>query len=157
MTALMKLACTQYPDVVSLVEDIFGNSADLQSFIVDAEIVAVDASDGSLRTFQELSNRARRDVKLDDVTVSVCVFAFDLMYYNNEVSMYRTTSVPDGNAEGYIARSCWRSHSAFVELSCGRISHRIRRRKRSRLGLITFRVAKAKPAKRLWKSSGRQL
>ena len=100
-----------------MVEDIFGNSADLQSFIVDAEIVAVDASDGSLRTFQELSNRARRDVKLDDVTVSVCVFAFDLMYYNNEVSIYRKTSVPGGNFKGYIARSYWRSLSAFVELS----------------------------------------
>ncbi|KAJ3552205.1 hypothetical protein NM688_g4271 [Phlebia brevispora] len=38
---------------------------------------------------QELSNRARRDVKLDDVTVSVCVFAFDLMYLNGEILLER--------------------------------------------------------------------
>ncbi len=53
---------------------------------MDAEIVAIDALDGSIKSFQELSNRARRDVKLDDVKVSVCVFVFDLMYLNNEVS-----------------------------------------------------------------------
>ena len=79
------LAYLQYPDVISLVEDIFDNSAEIDSFIIDAEIVAIDPSDGSLRSFQELSNRARRDVKLDDVTVSVCVFAFDLMFLNDEV------------------------------------------------------------------------
>lgn len=68
-------------------EDIFASSAEIESFIIDAEIVAIDTDDGSLRSFQELSNRARRDVKLNDVTVSVCVFAFDLMYFNNEVSL----------------------------------------------------------------------
>ena len=55
------------------------------SFILDAEIVAINSNDGTLRTFQELSNRARRDVKLDEVTVSVCVFGFDLMYLNEQV------------------------------------------------------------------------
>lgn len=79
---------SQYPDVVSLVSDIFVNSAGIESFIIDSEIVAIDTTDGSLRSFQELSNRARRDVKLDDVTVSVCVFAFDLMYLNKEVGTH---------------------------------------------------------------------
>ena len=65
--------------------DIFANSADVDSFILDAEIVAINSNDGTLRTFQELSNRARRDVKLDEVTVSVCVFGFDLMYLNEQV------------------------------------------------------------------------
>ena len=65
----------------------FANSPETYSFIMDAEIVAIDPVDGSLKTFQELSNRARRDVKLDDVKVSVCVFAFDLMYLNEEVRM----------------------------------------------------------------------
>lgn len=64
----------------------FANSKTVQSLILDSEIVAIDPSDGSLRSFQELSNRARRDVSLDDVKVPVCVFAFDLMYLNEEVS-----------------------------------------------------------------------
>ena len=76
----------KYPDVVSLVDDILTNYDRVDSFIVDAEIVAIDPIDGTLRSFQELSNRARRDVKLDDVKVSVSVFAFDLMYLNNDVS-----------------------------------------------------------------------
>lgn len=66
-------------------ETIFAQSPNIQSFILDAEIVAVDPVDGSLKTFQELSNRARKDVQLDDVKVTVCVFAFDIMYLNGEV------------------------------------------------------------------------
>lgn len=67
----------------------FANSETVQSFILDSEIVAIDPTDGSLRTFQELSNRARRDVKVDDIKVPVCVFAFDLMYLNEEVRSLR--------------------------------------------------------------------
>ena len=72
--------------MVSLVDDIFSNSPDSETFILDAEIVAIDPTDGSLRSFQELSNRARRDVKLNEVKVSVSVFAFDLMYLDGEAS-----------------------------------------------------------------------
>jgi len=57
----------------------------ITSFIMDAEIVAIDSATGALKTFQELSNRARKDVNLKDIRVSVCVFAFDLMYLNEEV------------------------------------------------------------------------
>lgn len=78
---------TQYPDIVSLVAHIFSASPDLLSFIVDSEIVAIDPKTGTLRSFQELSNRARKDVQLEDVKVAVCVFAFDLMYLNGEVCL----------------------------------------------------------------------
>lgn len=77
----------QYPDVVSLVGEMYGNDSGLSSFVMDAEIVAIDPADGSLKTFQELSNRARKDVQLTDVKVSVCVFAFDLMYHNGVVRL----------------------------------------------------------------------
>ncbi|KAK0465632.1 ATP-dependent DNA ligase [Desarmillaria tabescens] len=40
-----------------------------KNFIMDSEITAIDPSDGSLRTFQELSTRARKDVNLADVQV----------------------------------------------------------------------------------------
>jgi DNA ligase-1 len=69
-----------------LVHQFFANSQDISSFIVDAEIVAINASGGSLMSFQELSNRARKDVKLHEIKVPVCVYAFDLMYLNGQVS-----------------------------------------------------------------------
>jgi DNA ligase 1 len=59
----------------------------VQSFIIDSEIVAIN-KDGSIATFQELSNRARKDVALHDVNVPVCVYAFDLMYFNGEASRF---------------------------------------------------------------------
>ena len=73
---------SQYPDVVSLASHIL-TSGTHESFIMDAEIVAVDA-DGNLKSFQELSNRARKDVSIDQVKVTVCVFAFDLMYLDKQ-------------------------------------------------------------------------
>jgi len=60
-------------------------SPSMTSFILDAEIVATDTKDGSLKTFQELSNRARTNVKLENVTIPVSVFAFDLLYLNGAV------------------------------------------------------------------------
>jgi DNA ligase-1 len=77
---------SQYPDVVSLIKCIFARASNLQSFIVDSEIVAIDPDSGSLRSFQELSNRARKDVEIRDIKIPVCVFAFDLMYLDGEAS-----------------------------------------------------------------------
>ncbi|KAI0254003.1 ATP-dependent DNA ligase [Lactifluus subvellereus] len=74
----------KYPDVVYLVQSFFAISQDISSFIVDAEIVAIDTSGDSLKSFQELSNRARKDVKFHEIKVSVCVYAFDLMYLNGQ-------------------------------------------------------------------------
>jgi hypothetical protein len=71
---------------VYLVQHFFAASPDISSFILDAEIVAINAEGGSLKSFQELSNRARKDVKLHEIKVSVCVYAFDLMYLNGQVS-----------------------------------------------------------------------
>lgn len=63
----------------------FGSTATTDPFILDSEIVAIDPNDGRLKSFQELSNRARKDVKLEDVKVAVCVYAFDIMYLDGEV------------------------------------------------------------------------
>ena len=37
--------------------------------------------------FQELSKRKRKDVKVEDIQVRVCLFAFDMLYLNGEVSV----------------------------------------------------------------------
>lgn len=72
---------------MSLFERIFETSPQTSSFIIDSEIAAIDPSDGDLRSFQELSNRARKEVQLQNVTIMVGVFAFDLMYLDGEVRM----------------------------------------------------------------------
>jgi len=74
----------KYPDVVLLVHHFLATSQEMTSFIVDAEIVAIDNSGNTLKSFQELSNRHRKDVKLHEIKVSVCVYAFDLMYLNGQ-------------------------------------------------------------------------
>lgn len=58
----------------------------ITSFTMDAEIVAVDKDTGAYRTFQDLSNRAKKDVKVEDIKVVVGVYAFDLMLVNDMVS-----------------------------------------------------------------------
>ena len=58
-----------------------------ESFVLDAEAVAVDKMTGKLMPFQELSKRKRKDVKVEDIQVRVCLFGFDLLYINGEVSV----------------------------------------------------------------------
>jgi DNA ligase-1 len=53
--------------------------------VLDAEAVAIDHKTGKLMPFQELSRRKRKDVKVEDIQVRVCLFAFDLLYLNGEV------------------------------------------------------------------------
>lgn len=53
--------------------------------MLDAEAVAIDLSTKKLMPFQELSKRKRKDVKVEDIQVRVCLFAFDLLYLNGEV------------------------------------------------------------------------
>lgn len=55
---------------------------------MDSEIVAIDSNTETLKSFQDLSSRARKDVSLADVMVPVCVFAFDMMFFNGEVRLY---------------------------------------------------------------------
>ncbi|EED78152.1 predicted protein, partial [Postia placenta Mad-698-R] len=80
----------KYPDIVLLVQGIFRSRPEVQSFIIDAEIAAINPVDGSIKTFQELSNRARKDVKVDEIKVPVCVFAFDLMCLDGEILLERS-------------------------------------------------------------------
>lgn len=60
------------------------DSPAIDSFIMDAEVVAIGAHEGELLPFQTLSNRSRKDVNLKEVKVKVGVFAFDLMYLDGK-------------------------------------------------------------------------
>ena len=72
-------------DVIKAVMIMLQDTPDLTSFIMDAEIVAIDPISGELKSFQELSNRARKDVNIKDIQVAVCTYAFNLTLLNGKV------------------------------------------------------------------------
>ncbi|KAF1973450.1 ATP-dependent DNA ligase [Bimuria novae-zelandiae CBS 107.79] len=78
----LEVMTDKYPDLVALVPKIRGEG--VSSFILEGEVVAIDRESGELKTFQTLSNRARKDVVIGSVTIDVCLFSFDLMYLNGE-------------------------------------------------------------------------
>ncbi|KFY43818.1 hypothetical protein V494_01812 [Pseudogymnoascus sp. VKM F-4513 (FW-928)] len=83
----LDLMTDKYPDLVALIPKIRGDS--VNSFILEGEVVAVDRETGDLKTFQTLTNRARKDVDIGSIKIDVCLFAFDLMYLNGEPLLNR--------------------------------------------------------------------
>lgn len=78
----LEVMTDKYPDLVALMPKVRGGG--VNSFIMEGEVVAIDQQTGELKTFQTLSNRARKDVQIGSVTIDVCMFAFDLMYLNGQ-------------------------------------------------------------------------
>ncbi|RMZ81843.1 hypothetical protein DV738_g2136, partial [Chaetothyriales sp. CBS 135597] len=78
----LEVMTEKYPDLVALVPEIRGDG--VSSFILEGEVVAVDQSTGELKTFQTLTNRAKKGVDINSIQVDVCLFAFDLMYLNGQ-------------------------------------------------------------------------
>ncbi|KAJ3488259.1 hypothetical protein NLI96_g2977 [Meripilus lineatus] len=72
----------KYPDLMEQLSSCVRENT--KSFVFDAEAVAIDRTTGKLMPFQELSKRKRKDVKVEDIQVRVCLFAFDLLYLNGE-------------------------------------------------------------------------
>ncbi|KAF9478532.1 ATP-dependent DNA ligase [Pholiota conissans] len=77
----------KYPDLVEQLPACIKEST--RSFVLDAEAVAIDRTTLKLMPFQELSRRKRKDVKVEDIQVKVCLFAFDLLYLNGEPLLQR--------------------------------------------------------------------
>ncbi|KAM7213429.1 hypothetical protein V8F06_011167 [Rhypophila decipiens] len=84
----LELMTDKYPDLVALVPKFRGEG--VTSFIMEGEVVAVDRATGELKTFQALTNRARKDVAIGSITIEVCLFAFDLMYLNGQPLLDRS-------------------------------------------------------------------
>ncbi|KAJ2920210.1 hypothetical protein MD484_g239, partial [Candolleomyces efflorescens] len=78
----------KYPDLVEQLPKCIKEST--KSFVLDAEAVAVNRTTGQLLPFQELSKRKRKDVKVEDIQVRVCLFGFDLLYLNGEPLIQKT-------------------------------------------------------------------
>ncbi|KDQ63563.1 hypothetical protein JAAARDRAFT_169520 [Jaapia argillacea MUCL 33604] len=78
----------KYPDLVHQLPACIKEST--TSFVLDAEAVAIDKDTKKLMPFQELSKRKRKDVKVEDIQVRVCLFAFDLLYLNGEPLLHKS-------------------------------------------------------------------
>lgn len=74
----------KYPDLVRDLPKTLHEDFQNASFIIDAEAVAFDVDKKQILPFQELQSRKRKDVNADDVKVRVCIFAFDLLFFNKE-------------------------------------------------------------------------
>jgi len=72
----------KYPDILAKLNTWV--KEDTKSFVLDCETVAWDLIAKKVLPFQTLMTRKKKDVKVEDVKVKVCVFAFDLLYLNGE-------------------------------------------------------------------------
>lgn len=72
----------KYPDILAKLHTWVKD--DTKSFVLDCETVAWDVVEKKVLPFQQLMTRKKKDVKVEDVKVKVCVFAFDLLYLNGE-------------------------------------------------------------------------
>ncbi|EMG45177.1 DNA ligase [Candida maltosa Xu316] len=72
-----------YPDLVSIIKEFTGGEKDV-SFILDCEAVAWDRKEHKILPFQVLSSRKRKNVEEKDITVNICIFAFDLLFLDGK-------------------------------------------------------------------------
>jgi DNA ligase-1 len=78
---------SRFPDLVNIIKESCSPAA--LTFILDAEVVAVDRKNGfKLMSFQELSSRERgskdSSIAVNSIKVNICVYAFDIMFANGE-------------------------------------------------------------------------
>ncbi|KAF8622465.1 hypothetical protein AX15_006986 [Amanita polypyramis BW_CC] len=78
----------KYPDLMGQLPNAVKEKT--KTFVLDAEAVAIDRTTAKLMPFQELSKRKRKDVRVEDIQVRVCLFAFDLLYLNGEPLLQKT-------------------------------------------------------------------
>ncbi|KAI1074669.1 ATP-dependent DNA ligase [Whalleya microplaca] len=72
----------KYPDILAKLHTWVKEGT--KSFVLDCETVAWDVVEKKVLPFQQLMTRKKKDVKIEDVKVKVCVFAFDLLFLNGE-------------------------------------------------------------------------
>ncbi|CAH0546565.1 unnamed protein product [Brassicogethes aeneus] len=73
---------SKYPDIISRLDHCKRDT--VKSCILDCESVAWDREKKQILPFQILSTRKRKDATEADIKVQVCVFMFDLLYFNGE-------------------------------------------------------------------------
>lgn len=74
----------RFPDIIQRLPNSYVNSGETNSFILDCEAVAYDLTADKILPYQVLSTRSRKDVSLDSIKVQVCLYVFDLLYWNGQ-------------------------------------------------------------------------
>ncbi|CAG9861867.1 unnamed protein product [Phyllotreta striolata] len=73
---------SKYPDLINRIDNC--QTDEVESCVLDTEVVAWDREKKQILPFQILSTRKRKDANEKDIKVQVCVFMFDLLYLNGE-------------------------------------------------------------------------
>ncbi|CAG5128170.1 unnamed protein product, partial [Candidula unifasciata] len=73
---------SKYPDIIRRIPKAL--KPEVKACIIDAEAVAWDVEKKHILPFQVLSTRKRKDAEESEIKVQVCVYAFDLLYFNGE-------------------------------------------------------------------------
>lgn len=72
----------RYPDLATVMPRFLNKEN--KSFILDCEAVAWDRETKKILPFQVLSSRKRKDVEEGSIKVRICLFAFDMLFFNGE-------------------------------------------------------------------------
>ncbi|SCU99335.1 LAFA_0G23398g1_1 [Lachancea sp. 'fantastica'] len=78
----------RYPEIK--ISDFIADKDATHTLILDCEAVAWDKERNTILPFQVLSTRKRKGVVAEDVKVRVCLFAFDILCYNDEPLISRS-------------------------------------------------------------------
>lgn len=73
---------SKYPDLIALLPQL--HTSETKCFIIDCEVVAWDVKESRILPFQTLSHRKKKDAVEEELQIQVCLFAFDLIYYNGK-------------------------------------------------------------------------
>ncbi|XP_059617642.1 DNA ligase 1 isoform X2 [Phlebotomus argentipes] len=73
---------TKYPDIIARIDAVKKDT--VESCILDCEAVAWDVEKQQIMPFQVLSTRKRKDASETDIKIQVCVFMFDLLFFNGK-------------------------------------------------------------------------
>lgn len=76
---------SKYPDLKEIILKL--NEKD---FILDCEIVAYDFEKNEIKPFQVLSTRKRKVEKESDIKINICIFCFDILFFNNNSTLENT-------------------------------------------------------------------
>lgn len=102
----------KYPDILAKLDTWVRK--DTKSFVLDCETVAWDFQEKKVLPFQQLMTRKRKDVKVEDVKVKVCVFAFDMLFYNGEVRIDLVANVSLANRAQSVVRKSLRERRELM-------------------------------------------
>ncbi|XBW37680.1 hypothetical protein QEN19_003262 [Hanseniaspora menglaensis] len=79
----------KYPELVPF-SQFFKPGVDVQSLIIDGEIVAYDVEEDKILPFQVLTTRKRKNVDINEIKVQVCIFIFDILSFNGKSLLEHT-------------------------------------------------------------------